>query len=207
MLALILAGGSGSRLSLGEKPLVMVDGVPMIERIIRAFEKAGCEVVVVLSPRTPFTRNWCMAHDILHYCAAGTGYVEDIVETVEALGKTGSLFTCVSDIPCIRPETIEAIQEKHFDSGKDACSVWVPLSFYEKNGCRASYVQEIDGIECCPAGINILNGSRITEPQEEIQILVNDYSLAFNINTREELSLVRQFFQDEEVDLSPRRRT
>ncbi|HQC13112.1 MAG TPA: 5-deoxyadenosylcobinamide phosphate nucleotidyltransferase, partial [Methanoregulaceae archaeon] len=31
----------------------MVDGVPMISRIITAFQKAGCEVVVVLSPRTP----------------------------------------------------------------------------------------------------------------------------------------------------------
>ncbi|MGD9490865.1 MAG: NTP transferase domain-containing protein, partial [Methanoregulaceae archaeon] len=73
MRALILAGGSGSRLSLGEKPLVMVDGVPMISRIITAFQKAGCEVVVVLSPRTPFTNIWCRAHDILHYVASGTG--------------------------------------------------------------------------------------------------------------------------------------
>jgi len=193
--ALILAGGSGSRLSLGEKPLVMVNGVPMIGRIINAFEKAGCEVVVVISPRTPFTQNWCRAHDILHYAAAGTGYVEDIVETVEALGETGPVFTCVSDIPCIRPETVTTIRERYLESGKDACSVWVPLSFYDSNGCRASYIEEVDGTEACPAGINILNGSNISEPQDEMRLLVRDRRLAFNINTREELSRVRQFLK------------
>lgn len=195
MRALILAGGSGSRLSLGEKPLVMVNGVPMIGRIITAFEKAGCEVVVVLSPRTPFTQNWCRAHDVLHYTAAGTGYVEDIVETVEALGETGPVFTCVSDIPCLQPDIITGIRERYLDSGRDACSVWVPLSYYDGDGCRASYIEEVEGVESCPAGINILNGSRISEPQDEIQILIRDPRLAFNVNTREELSRVRQFLE------------
>lgn len=195
MRALILAGGSGSRLSLGEKPLVMVDGVPMISRIITAFQKAGCEVVVVLSPRTPFTKNWCRAHDILHYVASGTGYVEDIIETVEALGEMGPVFTCVSDIPCIVPGIITDVLEQYHASGSDACSVWVPLSFLDRNGCRACYVEEVDGIDACPAGINILNGSRIKEPQDEIRLLVRDRRLAFNINTREELTRVRQFLE------------
>ena len=195
MRALILAGGSGSRLSLGEKPLVMVDGVPMIARIIAAFEMAGCEVVVVLSPRTPFTLNWCRAHDILHYAASGTGYVEDIIETVEALGETAPVFTSVSDIPCIVPGIITDIWKQYIASGRDACSVWVPLSFFDRNGCRASYVRKVDGIDACPAGINILNGSRITVPQDEIQVLVKDRRLAFNINTQEELTRVRQFLE------------
>ena len=55
MLALILAGGEGSRLRLGEKALVMVHERPMIAWVLDAFCDAGCEPVVVTSYKTPFT--------------------------------------------------------------------------------------------------------------------------------------------------------
>ncbi|HUU75969.1 MAG TPA: NTP transferase domain-containing protein, partial [Methanoregulaceae archaeon] len=186
MRALILAGGSGTRLGLGEKPLVMVNGIPMIELIIRAFEEAGCEVLVVLSPRTPYTHNWCRARNISHYSAVGAGYVEDIVETVQVLEEEGPLFTSVSDIPCIGADIIKIVFDAYQKSGKDACSVWVPRSYTHEYGCRASYVREVDGVAACPSGINILLGSRIVKPQEELSLLINDPRLAFNVNTRED---------------------
>ena len=65
MLALILAGGEGSRLRLGEKALVMVHDRPMISWVIEAFIDAGCEPVVVTSYKTPITRNGCRANHLL----------------------------------------------------------------------------------------------------------------------------------------------
>ena len=41
MHALIMAGGSGSRLNLGEKPLILIGGRPMISYVIDAFLSAG----------------------------------------------------------------------------------------------------------------------------------------------------------------------
>ncbi|HJK36483.1 MAG TPA: NTP transferase domain-containing protein, partial [Methanocorpusculum sp.] len=89
MLALILAGGEGSRLRLGEKALVMVHERPMIAWVLDAFCDAGCEPVVVTSYKTPFTRNWCRANGVEYLDTAGTGYVEDLTEAVEMTGVEG----------------------------------------------------------------------------------------------------------------------
>jgi adenosylcobinamide-phosphate guanylyltransferase len=192
MLALILAGGSGSRLDLGEKPLVMIRGEPMIAPVIRAFESEGHETVVILSDRTPFTRNWCRAHRIEYLVASGCGYIPDIAEAVSILDEAGPFFTCVADLPCITPGIIGEVEDRYRGSGKEACSVWVPLSL----GGRDSYAEKVEGVMASPAGINILRGDAIDRPQEELRLLISDRRLAFNINTREELASVKSLLGD-----------
>ena len=55
MHALILAGGEGTRLGMGEKPLVSICGKPMVSWVTDAFRAAALEVTVVASHRTPMT--------------------------------------------------------------------------------------------------------------------------------------------------------
>ena len=50
------------------------------------------------------------------------------------------------------------------------------------------YRETIDGIDACPAGINILRGDRIDEVQDECPLLLNDPRLAVNVNTRADLA-------------------
>ncbi len=187
MFALIIAGGLGSRLGLGEKPLVTINGVPMIRYVIKAFESAGFEVVVVLSRKTPYTHNWCRAHAVPHYTAGGQGYVEDIAEAVEALEIVDPLFTSVADIPCLEDDIIATLHASYLESGRDALSCWIPKDLAEKYGSRVAYTEIIDGVEACPAGINIICGNLINFPQEETRVILADPRLAYNINTREAL--------------------
>ena len=163
----------------------------MIEYVIDAFTEAGHEVVVVLSGKTPFTRNWCRARGITWLAASGAGYIEDINEAVSLLGINGPFFTCVADLPCLRAETIREIEGRYRESGKEACSVWIPRDLSGMSGCRSSYTGTVRGIAACPAGINILRGDLIDREQDEIALLIADKYLAFNINTREELALIR----------------
>lgn len=200
MHALILAGGSGTRLDLGEKPLVTIKGRPMIEYVIDAFRVAGHEVIVVLSKKTPYTHNWCRARGIPSLTASGSGYIEDIVEAAGFLEEMNPFFTCVADLPCLKPAVIQEIEEKYRDSGKEACSVWVPKDLAMNSGCRSSYVGEVCGVPACPAGINILRGDMITRPQEEFQLLLYEESLVFNINTRDELERLRLVFAGREPE-------
>lgn len=190
MYALILAGGAGSRLGLGEKALITVRGKPMITYVISAFESAGCEVVVILSRRTPYTRNWCRAQGISHYTAEGKGYIEDITEAASMLDIREAFFTSVADIPCIAEDIVHVIHSSYQESGKTALSTWIPRSLAEMCGSRIPYTEVVDGTDACPAGINILRGDRMDGPQDEIRILLNDPRLAYNINTREALSRV-----------------
>jgi len=193
MLALIMAGGAGSRLNLGEKPLVSVGGLPMIARVIWAFDSFGCDVVVAASLRTPMTRNWCRVTGIDMIATEGCGYVEDMVVAVTELRETSPLFVSVSDIPCLNAGVIGKIQTAYRKSGKDACSTWVPSALV-RNQQDMRYSEYVDGVDACPAGINILRGDIIHEQQEEFRFLFAEPRLGHNINTRADLDYVNAFF-------------
>lgn len=195
MLALIMAGGAGLRLNLGEKPLVSIAGRPMIEYVIAAFEDSGIETVIVTSCQTPYTDNWArvLGYDCIR--TSGTDYIHDLHEAAGILGLEGPFFTCVSDIPCLRPDHIGSISRSYFDSGREALSVWVPVSCMS-DGRDHNFIKSVDGTDACPAGINILRGDLIARPQEEFELLINDRALAFNINTRDDLQQVRTYLSD-----------
>ncbi|OPY36735.1 MAG: Adenosylcobinamide-phosphate guanylyltransferase [Methanoregula sp. PtaU1.Bin051] len=194
MLALIMAGGEGSRLDLGEKPLVAVGGKPMVAHVINAFQEYGCHVVVAASPKTPMTQNWCRVNGIDVISTLGEGYVEDMVSAVKDLGEMNPLFVSVSDLPCLLPDIVEKIRIAYRKSGMDACSAWIPLSL-ARDHRDILYVEIVDGTDACPVGINILRGDRIDEEQTELRILLHEPRLAYNINTRADLSYVNSFFR------------
>ncbi len=193
MRALIMAGGAGSRLGRGEKPLLSVCGRPMIGYVTEAFRRAGCEPVVVASAKTPMTMNWCRAHGIAVMRARCDGFVEDMVAAVSDLEETGPVIVSVSDIPCLNPEIVTLVLETYAREGKDALATWIPARLV--TSCRGSmpYREQVGGIQACPAGINILRGDRIAAEQDEYQLLLDEPCLALNINTPEDLARAEAF--------------
>ncbi len=147
MLALILAGGEGKRLGMGEKPLVSICGRPMIAFVIDAFTAAGLEVMVVASRRTPMTVNYLRAQGIPFLRAGGKGYMEDIIEAVTEVGVRTPHFTSVADIPCLRPDHITRIRTTYRSSGpagplhlgtpRPLPRGWVQGTLYRDGGGRA----------------------------------------------------------------------
>ena len=195
MRALIMAGGEGSRLNLGEKPLILIGGEPMLARVVRAFQMAGCEPVVAVTRRTPMTANWCRAQGIPVCRADGKGFVDDMVQAVRILEEEEPLIISVSDIPCITPETVKQVTGSYQTCRQDALSTWVPAALVRS--CRGGmpYRETINGIAACPAGINILRGDIIDEPQDEHTLLLEDPGLALNVNTRADRDRAEAFLQ------------
>jgi adenosylcobinamide-phosphate guanylyltransferase len=194
MLALVMAGGRGSRLMMGEKALVRLCDRPLIDYVLTTLENAGFDPLVVTTPRTPYTANYCRMRGVDQICTEGIGYIEDIAEAIELTAEVGpALIICV-DTPGLCIEHLDKILSTYFASGKDACSVWIPASLMQESGCSASYIQMIGDTPAIPAGINILLGERIDEEQDEVPILIEDPALAFNINTQTELKLAESFF-------------
>ena len=196
MLALIMAGGEGRRLNLGEKPLISILDRPMISWVIDAFLAAGCDPVVVTSFHTPMTTNWCRVRGIDFCKTDGAGYIEDMVAAVLALNEDNPLFISVSDIPCVNADIIYTIQAGYSSGGKDACSAWIPSDLVKS--CRGGmpYREQVQGTEACPAGINILRGDQISERQEELQILLHEPRLALNVNTRSDRENAEFFLRE-----------
>lgn len=197
MRALIMAGGAGSRLGRGEKPLTLICGRPMVSYVTDAFRCAGCEPVVVVSPKTPMTANWCRAHGTAVIRTGGGGYVEDMMIAVRDLEEDKPLIISVSDIPGITPAIIMTILHSYEDCGKDALSTWVPA--YRVKSCRGGmpYHEQVGSVDACPAGVNILRGDRIDAEQEEFALLLDDPRLALNVNTREDLERTEAFFTED----------
>ena len=195
MLALIMAGGDGRRLNLGEKPLVLINGRPMIAYVIDAFGEAGCETVVVTSRKTPMTQNWCRAQGITCQSSSGNGYIGDMVESVRAIDEKGPLFVSVSDIPCVPGRIIRDICLSYRKSGMEACSSWVAASRIPDASRVEPCLERIDGIDAVPAGVNILLGKKIEVPQPELKILVRDPGLAINVNTHSDRNAAEDFLR------------
>ena len=194
MLALILAGGEGSRLRLGEKALVPVAGRPMLSWVIEAFCEAEVEPVVVTSHKTPYTRNFCRANDLEFIDTEGAGYVEDMCEAVALCGEDGPLFTAAADIPYLTAEIVNTVRNEYFASGKPACSTWIPISLCEEYGMLPRYREVVCGVSATPCALNILTGSLVDDVQEEEAVLLHEPGLAFNVNTREELATAEKMF-------------
>jgi adenosylcobinamide-phosphate guanylyltransferase len=195
MHALIMAGGAGSRLNLGEKPLCLLAGQPMIGYVALAFRRAGCEPIVAVSPMTPMTLNWCRASGIEYCRTGGNGYVDDMIEAVHLIGEEAPLFISVSDIPCVTAEVIQRISASYERGGRDALSAWVPASLVSDEQGGMPFRECIGGIMACPAGINILRGDLIDEVQDEQQLLLDEPCLALNVNTRLDLAGAEAFLR------------
>ncbi|MDD5143736.1 NTP transferase domain-containing protein [Methanoregula sp.] len=196
MRALIMAGGSGSRLNSGEKPLALICDRPMIAYVISAFYKAGCEPVVAGSPKTPMTANWCRANGISFCRTDGVGYVGDMVQAVRSLEEDGPLFVSVADIPCITEVLVASIRDAYGAAKKDALSTWVPAAAV--TSCRESmpYRERIGEVDACPAGINIIRGDLAGDEQDEFRLLLNEPSLALNINTKRDRERAEAFLRE-----------
>ena len=193
MRALIMAGGAGSRLARGEKPLIPVCDRPMISYITDAFRTAGCEPIVVVSPKTPMTANWCRAQGIVIIRSGGNGYVDDMVQAVRDLDENKPIIISVSDIPCITAGIITTIISSYSDCGKDALSTWVPE--HKVQACRGGMPcrEQIGCTDAFPAGVNILRGDLIAYRQDEYTLLLDEPRLALNVNTREDLARTEAF--------------
>ncbi|MBN1167863.1 MAG: NTP transferase domain-containing protein [Methanospirillaceae archaeon] len=199
MLAVIMAGGRGTRLGRGEKALVQLDGIPMVKRIVTAFSNAGHTPLVVTTPDTPYTANYCRAHAIEVYQSKGAGYLSDLTETIVTIEETEAFFVAAVDLPCLSCDTISRIETEYRDSGLCACSVWVPVSRYKELGVAipVPYSEEIDGVMSCPAGINILRGDSIRYEQQELKLVLDEKGLLFHVNTVEMLNLAFFFLSSE----------
>jgi adenosylcobinamide-phosphate guanylyltransferase len=129
------------------------------------------------------TMNWCRANGITVCKAGGSGYIEDMISAVKTMDERYPVFISVADIPCVTPGIIRMIARAYYLSGKDGCSTWIPATLVPSSRGGMPYRKMVNGNEACPAGINILRGDLIDQPQDELQILLDDPGLSLNVNT------------------------
>ena len=63
--ALVMAGGKGSRLGMGEKPLVKLFGRPLIDYVVSALlDSSADRIFVAATENVPLTRKWALEREL-----------------------------------------------------------------------------------------------------------------------------------------------
>ena len=201
VVALVMAGGKGTRMKLAEeKPLIKVCGKPSVEYVLAALEnsKKIDDVIVATSASTPKTTQFIKQLGVKVLETPGKDYVSDMGYAVQAL-KLGVFLAIAADLPLVQGEMIDAIVERYERCGKPALTVAVPLETKTKLGMCIEYSFKMDSREVVPVGINVIDGSkRYGDEWLDQDILLLDHEeLAVNINTVQELELAEHLLKKE----------
>ena len=166
-----MCGGRGTRLSLDrEKPLVEIDGRPMVDRVTDALAASSiAQAYAVTSPKAPATREHVALPPI---DAPGEGYVADLQYTLERVELP--VLTVAADLPLLDGDAVDSILDS-FEG--DSMTVCVRAERKRRLGISVETTIPADGPELAPTGVNV-----IAENDSERQVVLADPRLAVNVN-------------------------
>ena len=193
--ALIMAGGKGTRMELDvEKPLVEINGKPMIQYVINALKNTDKinKIIVATSKNTPETRTFLNEHGIDIIETPGDGYVNDLGFIISNFELDDVLLTVTADLPLINDDIIDYVLEEYEKSDKPAMSVLVPSDVFKKYSIKPTMMFE----NLIPSGLNILRS--INKTQDEKVLIIERIELALNINTCEDIKLLKKLLGDQD---------
>jgi len=193
-----MAGGQGSRLKMGEKPMVKLLDEPLIGRVLKSLEESSVErIFVATTQNVPQTRRWVLERGFEVVDTPGEGYVPDMISAVEMAGIQGPVLIIMADLPLLRGEIIDEISEVYENVPEPALSVHVPLDIHRKMGTKPDALFNYEGQFIAPAGVNVLDGSRIRFEQEDYHLILVKPELALNVNTPEDLKICESVLKGE----------
>ncbi len=196
--ALVMAGGKATRMgSEVEKPLLEIDGVPMIQRVIDALRASRSvdRIIVAVSPWSMRVTGRARELGAEVIETPGSGYENDMKIAIKQLGLADALVVS-ADLPFLTSAIVDGAFEAYKSRGKPALSVMCPHDVLKKLNLKPAYVFEAEGKKLVPIGLNILDGTKIDEPMlEETTVVTDSEQLAMNVNTPQELELARKLAQ------------
>jgi len=189
VIALIMAGGKGTRMKFKEeKSLIKIKGKPMIQYVIDALNnsKKVEEIIAATSKNTPETDEFLNKIGIKTIMTPGKDYIHDLGLILSNFDENDILLTVTADLPLITGEIIDEVLKEYENSSKQAMSVLVPLEIFQKYSIKPTTVFD----NLVPSGLNILRG--INKTQDEEVLIVEKIELALNINTCKDIKTFQE---------------
>jgi adenosylcobinamide-phosphate guanylyltransferase len=193
--ALIMAGGKGTRMKLDvEKPLVEVNGKPLVQYVVDALKNTDkiSNILVATSKNTPRTESFLKERGIDTIETPGDGYVQDLGFIISNFELDDILLTITADLPLINSDIISHVLEEYEKSDKPAMSVLVPIHVFDGYGIKPTMIFE----NLIPSGLNVLRS--INKAQDEKVLIIERIELALNINTYEDIKLLKNLLGDQD---------
>ena len=199
MEALVMAGGKGTRMGFCgvEKPMIEVGGVYTVERVINALKdsKNIDKILVSVSPNTPDTERYVNELGVETIRTSGEDYVQDLHDSFRVL-KGKYVLTCPSDMPLLRPFTVDAFVDYFLKNPNDSMTAIIEEDVVTNSGFTPSYDFDYEGKKWVLSGMNIMDREKIlSDVVLNYSYFMTDWvDLAINMNTEYELKMARSFF-------------
>lgn len=211
--AVVMAGGFGRRLGMGEKGLVHVLGKPLLEYVLTALIDAKHidRIFVATSKNTPETYSWVQDNysgnhsdrSIVPLKTPGSGFVADLAYASKEAGIDAPFFIIMSDLVLITPQLIDMVVGIYDQCDTSALSTYVPLDVCASVGIRPDTVFHKEGKIIVPVGVNILDGKFMDREQSDYNFISQRPEFAVNINTPDDLKICEQMLADRLEGESP----
>ena len=196
VVALIMAGGRSKRFGGNiEKTMVKFMGKPLIRRVIEATKESKriAETYVAVTSYSPKTAREAANASVKVIETEGRGYHADLQQAVQEAHLNCPVLAISSDLPLLNGEFLDEIIGKYEESGKPALTVLVPEEAFREYDISAVSPYEHEGKMYAVSGINILDGRRALEEQDQEVIFSSRPEAVFNVNSSKDLESAKNY--------------
>lgn len=192
MIALVMAGGKGTRMNFTKEKLLLEYKKPIVLRVIDALKNSEyfSKILVATSKNSPKTKKLLQKLDVQVIDTPGTGYTEDLNLVLQSLSD--QVLVVSGDLALLDYAIIRKIVEKKTNA--TWISFLVTRDFLESLGLSSEYTTKFDGKECIYTGISLVDAEKISDFKsvEEHFLIINDKKIAFNLNTQEDYNILQK---------------
>ncbi|MFB5633754.1 MAG: NTP transferase domain-containing protein [Candidatus Nitrosomaritimum aestuariumsis] len=191
MIAIVMAGGKGSRMKSSDEKLLLPYKKPIILHVADALSDSDCfsEIIFITSPNSPKTKKLLLENNYKIIDSTGQGYVQDLNNILQSIGD--SVFVTSADLPLLDQNIIKKITSL-YDENHLWTSILVTKNFLKKLGISSNYEVNYENQVCYYSGISMINSKKISNLDniEENFVIIDDKRIGFNVNTKEDYVLL-----------------
>jgi len=191
MIALVMAGGKGTRMKLNDEKLLLRYKKPVILHVIDSLKNSNCfsKILSITSCNSPKTKKLLEENNVEIFDTPGIGYVEDLNLVLKTFRDE---FLVVSgDLPLLDKEIIQKITN-YYNPQKSWTSILVTNKFLTMLGLESNYSVNFNDQICHYTGISLINAEKITSLESLVEnyIVLDDKRVAFNLNSKQDYDLL-----------------
>ncbi|MFB5648853.1 MAG: NTP transferase domain-containing protein [Candidatus Nitrosomaritimum aestuariumsis] len=191
MIAIVMAGGKGSRMKSSDEKLLLPYKKPIILHVADALSDSDCfsEIIFITSPNSPKTKKLLLENNYKIIDSTGQGYVQDLNNILQSIGD--SVFVTSADVPLLDQNIIKKITSL-YNENHLWTSILVTKNFLKKLGISSNYEVNYENQVCYYSGISMINSKKISNLDniEENFVIIDDKRIGFNVNTKEDYVLL-----------------